>query len=466
MLPYGMNTLSRSRYYRLAAIVVLLAILLPAPAFAGSGHVPVRVTYVYSPMCSICEHAGPAVRGTVNDAKAAGRDISYEEHSFRSKEGMGDMERFGIDSVPAIIVNDRAIRFEDFGGDVNKLQGLLKRDIEDASQYDRPVAIERKISKDAERDTVHVVTCVSNTGGEPVYATVRGGLCEGVNVVSGDTSWQGRLLPGEKRYITFKADVAAGVKALPPQTLVYSDSLGEHSVIGHETPVYLLSKLSMAAVFLAGLVAGINPCLLAVMAFISAMALSMKGRRIYIIVNLMAFCTGLLAVYLLLGMGFLSLMEKMPSIMAAFKTAIILLLLGLAAFALYEAYQVKNNAERPSLFKSFLNRYKPLYKRYCLVANLGLGGAFGLIKMPCVGGIYIAILGAIVESNEIGSGLPYLAAYNLGVVLPVMALGALLVLGLSPTQVDEFRKRHRYALKLATGVILGVMAAGFIFNLV
>jgi cytochrome c biogenesis protein CcdA len=457
-------TFSRRRYYRMAAIIALLAMMLIAPALAEHGHAPVRVTYVYSPMCSICEHAGPVVRSTVNDAKSTGIGIVYEEHSFRSKEGMGYVERFGIDSVPAIIVNDRVVRFGDFNGDLDKLRALLKGDIEGASRYERPVAIERKLSR--EKDALNVVTCVTNTGGEPVYATVRGGLCEGVTVLSGDTSWQGSLLPGERRFISYTADFAAGVKALPPQTVVYSDSLGEHRVMGHETPVYLLNKLSMAAVFLAGLVAGINPCLLAVMAFISAMALSMKGRRIFIIVNLMAFCTGLLAVYLLLGMGFLSLMEKMPSIMAVFKTVIVLLLLVLAAFALYEAYQVKKNADRPSLFKSFLNKYTPLYTRYSLAANFGLGGAFGLIKMPCVGGIYIAILGAIVESDEIRSGLPYLAAYNLGVVLPVLALGALLVLGLSPTRVDEFRKRHRYALKLATGMILAAMAAGFIFNLI
>jgi cytochrome c biogenesis protein CcdA len=86
--------------------------------------------------------------------------------------------------------------------------------------------------------------------------------------------------------------------------------------------------------------------------------------------------------------------------------------------------------------------------------------------MPCVGGIYIAILGAIVESSEARSGLIYLTAYNLGVVLPVLALGALLVLGLSPGRVDDFRKRHRFALKLATGVILVGMAGGFIFNII
>lgn len=61
---------------------------------------------------------------------------------------------------------------------------------------------------------------------------------------------------------------------------------------------------------------------------------------------------------------------------------------GLAGFAFYESCQVKANAERPSIFKSFVGRYKPLYRKFSLAASFGLGSAFGLIKMPCVGGIY------------------------------------------------------------------------------
>ncbi len=125
---------------------------------------------------------------------------------------------------------------------------------------------------------------------------------------------------------------------------------------------------------------------------------------------------------------------------------------------------LKVEGDRPSVFKSFLDRYKPVYRKFSLAANFGLGGAFGLIKMPCVGGIYVAILGAIVQSGEAGSGLPYLAAYNFGIILPVLALGALLTLGLSPGKINEFRHRHRITLKIASGLILMLMAAGFLVN--
>jgi len=173
---------------------------------------------------------------------------------------------------------------------------------------------------------------------------------------------------------------------------------------GPETPVFMLKRLSLAAAFMAGLVAGFNPCLLAVMAFVSAMALSMKGRRLDIIFNLLAFSAGLLCVYLLMGIGFLGLVGSVPSLAPVLKSAIVVLLAGLAGFAFYEAWRVRKNEDRGSLFKSFVDRYRPVYKKYCLPASFGLGGAFGLIKMPCVGGIYVGILGAIAGSGEAGRG--------------------------------------------------------------
>jgi cytochrome c biogenesis protein CcdA len=411
----------------------------------------------------MCQHAGPVVRSAVDDSRRAGFDVQYYECLFNSKEGMDYMERYGLDSLPAVVVGDRAIRFGDFGGDAGKLGGLVRRGVEEASLS--KVALERKTSRAPGKGVLRVVivTGISNEGAEPVDATLRGGVCEGVRVVSGSPSWQGRVKPGEKLYHTYEAEVDEKVKSLPPQTLTYEDSAGSHFVLGQETPV-CPGRLSMPAAFLAGLLAGINPCLLAVMAFVSAMALSMRGRRLDIVFNLLAFCGGLLIIYLAMGIGFLQVVERLPFVMPIMKAGVALLLAALAGFAFYEAYRLNKNADRKSLFKSFIERYKPLYSRYSMAANFGLGGAFGLIKMPCVGGMYVAILGAIVESSEARSGMLCLAAYNLGVVLPVLALGGLLVLGLSPGRVDEFRKRHRISLKVFTGLLLALMAAGFMLN--
>ena len=44
--------------------------------------------------------------------------------------------------------------------------------------------------------------------------------------------------------------------------------------------------------------------------------------------------------------------------------------------------------------------------------------------------------------------------YNLGIALPVLILGGIIVLGMSPEQVDKFREKYRVAIRLITGFTL------------
>lgn len=57
-----------------------------------------------------------------------------------------------------------------------------------------------------------------------------------------------------------------------------------------------MTELSIPAAFLAGLIAGINPCLLAVMAFIASTTLAATGSGTSIIARVVSFCGGLLAI--------------------------------------------------------------------------------------------------------------------------------------------------------------------------
>jgi cytochrome c biogenesis protein CcdA len=49
--------------------------------------------------------------------------------------------------------------------------------------------------------------------------------------------------------------------------------------------------------------------------------------------------------------------------------------------------------------------------------------------------------------------------YNLGLALPVLLLGGIIALGMSPAQVDLFREKHRVAIRLITGFTLIALAA-------
>ena len=216
---------------------------------------------------------------------------------------------------------------------------------------------------------------------------------------------------------------------------------------------------------MAGLVAGINPCLLAVMVFIAGTTLSTAGRRTGIIARILSFCGGLMAVYLLIGIGLMELIGRVPGLETGLKAAIVSILIVLALWSFVDAYRVKKGVESRS-FRAVLERFRSSYRRFGVPASFVIGAAFGLVKMPCVGGLYIAILGTILQAGQIAEGILYLVAYNLGVITPVLALGLLLTLGLSPGTVNRFRHRYRVELKAFNGVLLAAMAAGFALGVI
>jgi cytochrome c biogenesis protein CcdA len=69
-------------------------------------------------------------------------------------------------------------------------------------------------------------------------------------------------------------------------------------------------------------------------------------------------------------------------------------------------------------------------------------------------GIHLAIISMISSQGYASSGLLYLVIYNVGIALPVLAIGGIISLGMSPEQVDLFRNKHRIAIRLITGITL------------
>ena len=110
---------------------------------------------------------------------------------------------------------------------------------------------------------------------------------------------------------------------------------------------------------------------------------------------------------------------------------------------------------KPSLFRTdwALKYFQAGVERRSIGAYFLIGALFSLVKAPCVGGIYLAILDRISAGSYL-EGATYLFFYNLGVILPILILGSFLALGMSPEQVDNFRKDHRVGMRLFTGLML------------
>ncbi|MDD1758741.1 MAG: cytochrome c biogenesis CcdA family protein [Methanotrichaceae archaeon] len=218
-----------------------------------------------------------------------------------------------------------------------------------------------------------------------------------------------------------------------------------------------LNISSVATVFAAGLLAGFNPCILAILAFLASSMLASTGRRRDILAMVATFTLGMFVVYIIFGVGLFSVLRE-TSTATLFRAILAAILLILGLMQLEDARRLHMGGT--SIFRTDWTKkyvYGVVTSRR-LSSYFLLGALFSLVRAPCVGGIYIAIIGMISSQGYASSGLSYLVIYNLGIALPVLFIGGIIALGMSPEQVDQFRNKHKVAIRLITGITLIAMA--------
>lgn len=225
-----------------------------------------------------------------------------------------------------------------------------------------------------------------------------------------------------------------------------------------ETNEHLL-KMSPVILFAAGVLAGFNPCLLAVMALLATITLAHQGKSKEMLEATLGFSLGILTVHVLVGISILSTVSLLPEIRTSFTVITILITALLGFWHIFDAYWLKKNArstfKTPEALKNFMNG---MGEKNLLVFSFLSGSMYSLVKAPCVGAIYLSVLSILATKTDVTKGLMYAGIYNLGLLLPVLGLGFLLAFGLSPNKVTEFREKRRVGIRLMTGIILITVA--------
>ena len=229
----------------------------------------------------------------------------------------------------------------------------------------------------------------------------------------------------------------------------------------------ILPELSLPVVLVAGLLAGFNPCLLAVMAFLASLTISAKGNRTELLKIVGGFCAGIFVMFMVVGMGLLGVIKQQPEIKDTITLLLVVLVGLLGLWHFYDAYHLKVHDR--SSFKtsgSFLRLVDGIEHRNTIMVSFLAGAMFSLIKAPCVGAVYFAILDVLITQGKIADGAIYLFFYNLGVILPVLILGIMLAFGLSPERVNDIREKRRVEIRLVTGAVLVLLAVLIYFNII
>ncbi|HQF16518.1 MAG TPA: cytochrome c biogenesis protein CcdA [Methanotrichaceae archaeon] len=268
----------------------------------------------------------------------------------------------------------------------------------------------------------------------------------------------GDAVIGEKDYGGKKDRLEAMLRAALAGHAIQVQQEDNDYISASEAALRNLSLATMATVLGGGLLAGFNPCLLAILAFLASTVLSASGRRRDLIYLVVCFSAGIFTVYYLFGIGLFSLLQEKPSTATGMRAFLALLLLVLGALQLEDGRRL--HMGQSSLFRTdwALDFFQQSMQNRRLGSYFLAGAVFSLVKVPCVGAVYFALLGVISSEGYTASTLTYLLLYNLGVVLPVLVVGGLMALGSSPSSVDRFRQDHRVAIRLITGLTLVLLA--------
>lgn len=220
-----------------------------------------------------------------------------------------------------------------------------------------------------------------------------------------------------------------------------------------------LSRISLSTiftVFAAGLLAGFNPCLLGILVFLAASVMSSSGRRRDLMMLIVSFSLGIFTMYFLFGLGMQHVLQARTAA-DGFRYVLTFFLVVLGLMHVEDARRLNKGVN--SMFRTdWVMKYVEAGVNGRKLSSYFLIGAlFSLVKAPCVGAVYLAILD-VISARSYAEGSVYLVFYNLGIVLPIILLGGLIALGTSPEQVDKFRKDYRAALRLVTGLALLALA--------
>lgn len=225
----------------------------------------------------------------------------------------------------------------------------------------------------------------------------------------------------------------------------------------------MLGELTFAAVFLAGIISFLSPCVLplvpAYLTYMTGTSLEelADDRRSahltrFLLLQSVAFVIGIALVFVLLGATAtqLSLVLRQYASILSIVAGIAIIIMGLHFLGVF--------------------RWSFLYRQARMdgpKASTGPGGAlamglaFGFAWTPCIGPILGAVLAVAASRNTVGQGAALLLVYALGMGVPFIL--AALAVGPFTRFLGKFRQ-HMKTMERATGALLVATGTAFLLG--
>jgi len=237
-------------------------------------------------------------------------------------------------------------------------------------------------------------------------------------------------------------------------------------------------SLGLLTVAGAGLVDGLNPCaFVTIIFFVSYLSfLGRKGREILAVGA--AFALGVFLTYLLVGVGLLKVLERLPFLTVLGRwvyglTAALCLVLAIFSFMDYRKARRRQAQDMtlriPLALRRRINSIvrRGAQARAFVPMAFITGFAVSIIELACTGQVYLPTIIFVMGVPEMRArAFSYLLLYNLLFILPLIVVFGLAFFGTTSEQLGRFVNRHTAMVKLATGGLFLILAGWLIYALI
>jgi len=231
-------------------------------------------------------------------------------------------------------------------------------------------------------------------------------------------------------------------------------------------------SLTLGFVIGGALADSINPCVFGVLIFLLAfMTRVFKQRRQMLLAGLW-YTLVVYLTYLALGFGILEIAVSADISQAFYWVAAVIAivagLLELKDFFWYgKGFTLQMLPGAAERVKKYTGKVGKVYKKkpvlaYVMLAFLGIFVV--LVELPCTGAPYFAVL-ALLSEQGTAAALPYLLLYNLIFILPLFVIIGFAYFG-KGGGMEDWRKKHRGAMRGGTGVFLLILGGYMIYTIV
>ena len=201
-----------------------------------------------------------------------------------------------------------------------------------------------------------------------------------------------------------------------------------------------------------GFLDGIHPCAIAILIFFVAFLLSMRRtfKNIFFLGSVYIFVIFL--TYLAVGVGLFSgFMFFGQHHFFAKLGSWLLIVLGAVNIKDYFFPALPFHLKMPGFSGE---KTKELLIKATLPAVIIAAFLVGLCSIPCVGGIYVAIISLLVAQTTFFVGFLYLIIYNVMFVAPLIILLLLAANPFTLARIAEFRQKNERTEKLVMGTVM------------